>query len=275
VSANTGTWTNSITLNGDVTLSGLGGRLVLSGSTSGTANVTKSGANEVTISNPGYTGNTTVAAGTLTVGGAGLDDEGEIVIAAGAILNLSHDATDVVDTLLLGGVPAAPGTWGSPTSDADNKNDVYFQGDGILDVRNTAVVPSGYATWIAAFPLEGDDTLPGSDPDHDGLQNAVERVIGGNPSISSQQGRPTGAIDGTDLVFTFNREDASETADTLVEVEYGNDLAGWTAVTIGAASEGIVKVEENDGDPDLITVSIPLDGDTERFARLKVTVTSD
>ena len=272
VSSLTGTWTNNITLNGEVTLSGLGGPLVLTGNASGTANVTKTGANNVTISDPNYTGNTTVAAGRLTVGGASLDDAGDVAIATGAILNLTHGDTDVVDTLVLGGVPAAPGSWGSTASGADNQNDTYFQGNGMLDVQHG---PVGYSTWIGAYTLEGDDILPGSDPDNDGLGNAVERVIGGNPTVSSQAGRPIGFIDGTDLVFTFSRVDASEAPDILVEVEYSNDLATWTAVTVGASGAGIVNVAENEGDPDLITVTIPLDGDTTKFARLKVTVTAE
>ena len=273
VSALTGTWTSPVTVEGDVTLSGLGGPLILAASLSGTANITKDGANNVTLAEPSHAGNTTVAVGTLTVGTASLDDEGDIVVATGAVLNLTHAETDVVDTLLLGVFPATPGTWGSSASAAVNKNDTYFQGTGVLDVQNTAVAPSGYDAWISGYALQGDDRLPDADPDRDGLENAVERILGSNPTASSQDGRPSGSKSGSNLVFTFSRTDASETPDNLLEVEYGNNLTGWTAVTIGPESDGIVTVQENGGDADLITVTIPEAGDTRKFVRLKVTVT--
>jgi autotransporter-associated beta strand protein len=274
-SANTGTWTGGIDLAGEVTLHALGGPLALTGSILGTANVTKTGGNEVLIAAPTYTGNTTVEAGTLTLESADLDDAGDIIIESGAVLNLTHSDTDVVDTLLIGNTPATPGTWGSTSSTAANTDDTFFQGTGVLDVQNLAVAPSGYGVWAESFSLTGDDALADADPDHDGIENAVERLIGGDPTIPSQEGLPTGAINGGDFVLTFNREDESETADTLVEVQYGNDLVGWTDVTIGETSAGIVTVEENDAAPDLITVNIPTNGDPSVFARVKVTVTAD
>lgn len=272
ISTHTATWPNSIDLDGDVTFDALGGPLALTGSIAGTANVTKTGGNAVTIAAPTYSGNTTVAAGTLTVGSPDLDDAGNIVIATGAVLNLSHGATDTVDTLLLGGSPAAPGTWGSTASAAANKNDTYFQGSGMLNVTNAAIPPSGYSVWAEGFPLEGDDARPDADPDNDGIENAIERMIGGNPTIPSREGLPEGGIIGGDFVLTFHREDESETDDTLVEVEYGGELTGWTTVTVGASSAGIVSVEENGDEPDFITVTIPTGGNPRMFARVKVTV---
>lgn len=273
-SALTGTWSGNITLAGDVTLDAIGGPIALTGSITGTANITKTGGNPVTIANPTYIGNTTVNAGTLTLQNVGLNDASTVSIGNSAILNLEPAASDTVDKLFINGAQVASGTWGSSASGATHQDDTHFQGVGTLNVLSDPP-PSGFSTWIGGYPLTGDDALADADPDHDGIENAAEYVLGGDPTIASQTGLPSGSAVGDDLIFTFNRVDSSETADVSTSVDYGNDLAGWTSVPIGATSDGIVSVEENGTDPDLIIVTIPKNGDPAKFARLKVIVTTD
>ncbi len=132
----------------------------------------------------------------------------------------------------------------------------------------------GFTSWISGFTV-GD---PGADadPDNDGLANAVEYVTGGDPSASSQVGTPQSNASGSDLVFTFDRVDSSETPDVTVTVEVGTTLGAWpTVYTIGAdtaSSTAGVTVQENGTDPDTITVTVSKGTDTRKFARLKVTV---
>ena len=116
-----------------------------------------------------------------------------------------------------------------------------------------------------------------ADPDSDGLPNGVEYILGGNPNVPGASGRPTATISGGNMVFTFYRDDASETPDVTLTVETGTDLVTWPAVfTIGpstAASSPGVSITENGSAPDTITVTIPQDTNKAKFARLKVTIT--
>jgi fibronectin-binding autotransporter adhesin len=134
---------------------------------------------------------------------------------------------------------------------------------------------TGFASWIAGFSVA--DPSQGGDPDFDGLANAVEYVIGGNPGIASQTGRPQSSVVGNDLVFSFSRVDSSETPDVAVAVEIGTSLDSWpTVYNVGADTAGSsagVSVSENGTDPDTITVTIPKAADLRKFARLRVTVT--
>lgn len=78
------------------------------------------------------------------------------------------------------------------------------------------------------------------------------------------------------MLFTFARDDASETPDVTLTVEAGTDLVTWPAVfTIGpttVASSPGVSISENGTAPDTITVAIPIGSDKAKFARLKVTI---
>ena len=78
------------------------------------------------------------------------------------------------------------------------------------------------------------------------------------------------------MVFTFLRDDSSETPDVTLTIESGTDLVTWPAVfTIGpnaAASSSGVNVTENGSAPDTITVTITQGTATRMFARLKVMI---
>jgi autotransporter-associated beta strand protein len=133
----------------------------------------------------------------------------------------------------------------------------------------------GFDAWIDAYAVA--DPAAGADPDFDGLANAIEYVIGGDPSVASRAGAPEGEVVGDDLVFTFFRVDSSETPDLALTVQAGTTLALWPeAFTIGvnnAGSSAGVNIIENDAAPDEITVTIPKAGALKKFARLNATVT--
>jgi autotransporter-associated beta strand protein len=127
-----------------------------------------------------------------------------------------------------------------------------------------------FDSWAA---LKGLDGTPGKengftdDPDQDGIDNGLEFVLNGDPLSGSSPVLPTGLSVGSDFIFTFTRRDDSEFLNPVVE--FDTDLvAPWTtAVDPGNAT---ISVSENGADPDTVTVTIPKNGNTEMFARLKV-----
>ena len=77
--------------------------------------------------------------GTNTLSGGTLILQGEQSLCDNGILNITSGKVQIqtrekIDTLLTNGVACATGTWGSSASQADNKNDTYFIGTGILFV---------------------------------------------------------------------------------------------------------------------------------------------
>jgi autotransporter-associated beta strand protein len=149
----------------------------------GTVSVTKEGAGTWTLSGTNaYTGSTTVSDGTLGISQAVLADAATVNVAATAVLNLTHGATDTVDRFFIGGVEQAAGTWGSLASSATNKT-ARITGTGILLATNGA---SGYGSWASSFGLDPlTDGAPGFDKDLDGFNNATEYVLGGSPISGS------------------------------------------------------------------------------------------
>jgi fibronectin-binding autotransporter adhesin len=126
--------------------------------------------------------------------------------------------------------------------------------------------------------------LAGSDPDNDGLANAIEFVLGGTPNNKDDNSLLPTAVrvtanvgNGTAdyLKFTFSRTDVS--AYLAPAVEYDADLTGtWTTAVNG--SNGVVVQTANDAvaaGVDRVDVYLPtaLAAGDLLFARLRVTVT--
>ncbi len=148
------------------------------------------------------------------------------------------------------------------------------------DVANKEIelVSAGnYGIWQAGFGLNFATTgAPNADADADGIENAAEYVTGGDPTGTSQAQMPAFTVTGTDLVFTFNRADSSETADVQTTVEVGTTLSTFPDVytigtTTGSSSTGVTVIE-NGASPDTIIVTIPKGTDVRKFARLNVTI---
>lgn len=163
-------------------------------------------------------------------------------------------------------------------------SDGYFYGttsEGGVNDQGTifrlilSTTPS-FAVWAAGFGLSGDSAAAVADPDADGLPNGAEYILGGSPLVSAASGRPAATAGGGNMVFTFVRDDASETPDVTLTVETGTDFLTWpTVLTIGpntAASSPGVSITENGSAPDTITVTIPYGKPTRVFARLKETI---
>lgn len=63
-----------------------------------------------------YSGNTTVAGGTLSLTTASLSNTGALSVASGAFLILTHSSTDIVGSLTLGGVLQPNGVYDASNS---------------------------------------------------------------------------------------------------------------------------------------------------------------
>ena len=122
--------------------------------------------------------------------------------------------------------------------------------------------PSSYVTWANGAPFDGD-------ANNDGVKNGVAWVLGAaNPTVNANALVPALEKDGAQWVFEYNRHDDSLLPVTTQIVQYGNDLVGWTDITIPTTSAGAVTITP--GTPtDHVRVVIPDVGE-KMFARLKV-----
>jgi fibronectin-binding autotransporter adhesin len=139
---------------------------------------------------------------------------------------------------------------------------------------------SGFDLWITGTfsggTVPGGQQGPNNDPDNDGIDNLLEFVLNGDPTVSDPGKLPILDTSGSNFVFTFDRRDDSLSPETILTFQYGNDLAGWTDTivpegndTVGAATVTIIT----DGTPaDTVQISIPKADPVvgKLFGRLKV-----
>lgn len=251
--------------------------LTLGGVISGSGNLVKSGPGELLLNGANtYTGSTSVTAGTLTVPNALLPNAADVALTSGATLNLTFTGADTVGRLLIDGVVQSPGSWGSLSSSATYRTPL-ITGPGLLNVAAGATQPP-YASWAASFFLTAAEKAFHADPDRDGLANGLEWILGGNPLVSSAALQPQVSLNATQVVLTFNRNDASELSAALF-AQWSTDLATWTDVPVGAGSattpEGIVvSIGENGTSPDSVSVAFPrsLNSSGHLFLRLRATM---
>lgn len=128
-----------------------------------------------------------------------------------------------------------------------------------------------------------------ADPDHDGIANCVEMVVGGNPqlgmdnallpTIERVNADPDGDTVFADyLLFAYRRSDLSVTAGVTADGETNTEPVGpWTPA---AGAPGVViQVDDNfsftppaAADTDRVRVYVPRGANTLFFGRLKVVV---
>lgn len=247
-----------------------------------------------------YTGNTTISSGsTLAVGATGgltfkpgANGVSNKVTGAGSA---SFDGTFTLD---LSGAAAANGnSWTLVDVSSNTYHAVSFSIPGFTESSNvwtkvdgnntwafsesTGVLSlsvssgGGFASWIGGFGLAAGDRDATDDPDGDGFDNLMEYGLGGNPATSNSSIAPVGSKSGPNFVLTFSRGDlAVANGDATILVEYGNSLAGWTAVTVPAAAgtvSGVAFGVANGSPNDTVTATIPTSGSSKFFARLRVT----
>ncbi|NNC87181.1 MAG: hypothetical protein HKN82_01835 [Akkermansiaceae bacterium] len=124
----------------------------VNGVVSGNIDLIKDGAGVLSLTNANtYTGDTTVAGGTLSLGdgtnSSNLDDFATLSVDTGAVLDLNYVGSDSVIVLNLGGSPAAAGTWGASGSGATNIDDTFFTGTGVINNLGGDTTTLGVAFW--------------------------------------------------------------------------------------------------------------------------------
>lgn len=209
-----------------------------------------------------HTGPTTVLAGTLALDTATLADSSTVTIEFGAVLHLGHSSTDLVDALVIDGIPLDPGVYDASSPETAG----YITGSGSIEVA----LADPFVAWISPFGV--DDETAGGDPENDGIANLLEYVLlGGDPSVSSPEILPTLDASGADFVFSFTRRAAS-TADTTQTFQYGSDLNGWTTVDLIAGTNNGATVSITPaGSNEQVSVAVPKGTNTRLFGRLQVT----
>ncbi|MBN8456395.1 MAG: hypothetical protein J0M04_00920 [Verrucomicrobia bacterium] len=144
-----------------------------------------------------------------------------------------------------------------------------------LDAKQVKLIKqtsTGFAAWATTHGLSGNAT---DDFDHDSLADAVEYVLGTEPTTANAGGTSS-STPGGDFVFTFDRAHAAMTPDISVDIEVGTALTGWpTVYHVGAdtaSSSAGVTVSPHDTN-DTITLTLPRAPEARQFARMRVTVT--
>ena len=131
---------SSVVLTADGSLGGTG-NLTIAAPITGGYGITKTGGGTATLTGSNsYSGDTTVAAGTLSLSSACLTDTADVKIASGTTLNLNTGTTDTIHKLFIDNVAQATGDWGSTTSNAEHKSPL-ITGSGKLHVTNGDVLP--------------------------------------------------------------------------------------------------------------------------------------
>ncbi len=265
IGGGTSTWIGAVSLTGNVTVNSASdsSHTVITGPVTGTANLTKDSGNTLTIAQPGWIGNTTVSAGTLSLGAPTLAEDKTVTLAADAVLDLDFTGPNRVASLVIGTTSQPDGIYGSAYSHGD-----LFTGNGYLIVGDVPL-PSGYGEWAVQIT---DENLRGfdDDADGDGLANGLEYVLGGDPNASGNQDiLPALDFSGEEVEFVFHRNDDS-TADTTLIVEYGGDLTWPHSIRIHPNPDPGVDVGDSVDGVSKITVTLPKLVPS-LFARLKVT----
>lgn len=138
-------------------------------------NLTKSGNSSVTLTgNNTYAGDTIIIDGELSITNAFLANTADVHLTMDSIFDLDFTGTDTIDSLFIDGIAQATGTWGSLTSAATNKSNL-FTGSGMILVStlgpagdfdsNGRVDGTDFLQW-----QRGDSPLQGSSSDLNGWQ---------------------------------------------------------------------------------------------------------
>ncbi|MBK1855364.1 discoidin domain-containing protein [Verrucomicrobiaceae bacterium 5K15] len=138
-----------------------------------------------------------------------------------------------------------------------NKEKTWNSSDTALDNIRIEEMTSAYEIWAAARSVAG---AFDADEDQDGIANGLEFVLNGDPMAKGNVTLPQVVSDATHMKMSYTRTAESKTS-TVQMVQWSTDMNTWNDIIVPA------------GDPDEVTVSIPLSNavNGQLFTRLKVT----
>jgi autotransporter-associated beta strand protein len=291
----TGTWT----LAGDNTNTGPtavnGGTLLITGTHTTSATTVAFGS---TLGGTGTLGTINslgaiapgVGIGTLNAGETTLNGVLEIEVsgASSDLLNVTGTLALNASTVNITGTPVAASyilatattdITGTPTLETEIPG-YELVIDGTSLKLNSTSPGTPFTTWAGLNNLAGNDALPETDVENDGLENLLEFVLGGNPKANDTPSvRPAIVNAANSITLTFKRSDASELQPVAVRVQVSADLATWNPadeITIGASGgtgpNGATYTVDETGDFDTIVVTIPKNSASTKFARVKAVI---
>jgi len=235
--------------------SGVAQTVSISGALTGSGSVETQGASTsvYTLTDPEYSGNTTVNGGTLQLGADNSSNNASTInVASVAKIDIAFSGDDTVAALVLGGTNVGPGTYNAshPTYGS------YFlaTGSGSIVVAPT----SGYSTWQSANGA-GSQTVD-QDHDNDGVDNGVEYFLGGNTNTTGFTALPV-PVGGA--VTWVKAASYTGVFNTDFKVQSSTDLISWTNAPAGAGP-GQVNVSGSN-----VTYTLPT-GAGKTFVRLLV-----
>ena len=255
--------------------------------------LTKTGLGTQTLSGTNtYTGATNVNQGTLAlVGGS---HASPITVAGGASLGftLGSPTTSTSSVDLTNGTVKITGAvdnasdyllmtastiTGTPVLNSAIPNYQLQKAAGNTQLKLVYINPaSAYDTWKATNAPSG---TPEDDFDGDGVDNAVEFVLGGLASTRDLAKLPAVSTNGGNLMVTFKRAQASIDPKAAVTLQVGTNLAAWpdsypvpdAAVAI---NPGVTVVKNSPAvGTDTVTLTLPRAADRSKFVRLRVIIT--
>jgi autotransporter-associated beta strand protein len=148
-----------------------------------------------------------------------------------------------------------------------------------LRLNVTSTTGSAYDVWKTAHAPGGNSS---DDFDGDGVENAVEFVLGGTSATNDSGKLPVISTSGSDMLFTFYRAQNSIDPKTSTVIEVSTNLETWDTdpspylvPDVATTANPGVSVEKNNpsAGADKITLRVPQSPATKKFARLKVMIT--
>jgi autotransporter-associated beta strand protein len=228
-----------------------------------------------------YGGDTTVSAGTLSLGdgtnNTALSNTANVIVGATATLNLNYPSgsSDTVNKLIIAGSPKAPGIWGSATSGAPN-TDTRLTGSGTITVTTGNSLPTitdiadqyiaaDTATGALAFTVSDVETPAASLQVTKSSSNTTlvpneNIVFGGSGANRTVTVTPATGQSGT-ATITVTVSDGTDTAsDTfLLTVTASNNYASWAGSQLPPVTGGVNGDSDNDGVLNLVEYAL-IDG---------------
>ncbi len=134
--------------------------------------------------------------------------------------------------------------------------------------KQVLVARNSYGLWLAPYSKNGADAQSTADPDHDGIPNGIEFVLGTDPTVSSNEKLPGVTVVGNDLLFVFRRTAASAYVNPVVQITSSLESGDWADVTTGIS----VATDGYGTGMDRVTVTIPRTSAEKLFIRLAVTI---